>query len=173
MYTVLPPQAQDYLCQLNVAQQLLISEEHLSHFGAPLLWAILVDFYQVSNSSSPAGAEAADRMLPVWDLNITGVTVLELSGRHQDAGSCIVRSGCELLDQMAAQQFNWIYRLKWHTWNWIYTFWRLFLVESKSVKVKSSQSVCFKVCFNCNADTLIAAEDNFAVDPRMIPEILI
>lgn len=39
-------------------QQLLISEEHLSH----LVWAILVDFYQVSHSSSPAGAEAAFRI---------------------------------------------------------------------------------------------------------------
>lgn len=65
MCTVLPLQAQDYLCQLNVAQQLLISEEHLSRFGAPLLWAILVDFYQVSNSVSPSGAEVADRILPV------------------------------------------------------------------------------------------------------------
>lgn len=49
------------VCQLNVAQQLLISEEHLSHLGALLLWAILVDFNQVSDSFSPAGAEAAYR----------------------------------------------------------------------------------------------------------------
>lgn len=52
------------LCQLNAAQQLLENEEHLSRSGAPLLWAILVDFYQVSDSSSPAGAWAAYRMLP-------------------------------------------------------------------------------------------------------------
>lgn len=65
MYTLLSLQAQDYLCQLNVAQQLLINEEHLSHLGAPLLWAILVDFYQVSDSASPTGATAAYRMLAV------------------------------------------------------------------------------------------------------------
>lgn len=63
------------VCQLNVAQQLLISEAHLSHLGAPLLWAILVDFNQVSDSSSPAGAEAAYRMLPlrrrnIWDIRV-------------------------------------------------------------------------------------------------------
>lgn len=32
------------VCQLNVAQQLLITEEHLSHLRVPLLRAILVDF---------------------------------------------------------------------------------------------------------------------------------
>lgn len=40
-------------------EQLLINEKHLSRLGAPLLWAILVDFYQVSDSSSPTGAEVA------------------------------------------------------------------------------------------------------------------
>lgn len=65
MYTLLPLPAQDQessVGQLNVAQQLLVNEEHLSHQGAPLLWAILVNFYQVSHSS-PTGAEAAYRML--------------------------------------------------------------------------------------------------------------
>lgn len=58
------------VCRLNVARQLLITEEHLSHLGVPLLWAILVDFYQVSDSSSPTGAKAAYRMqlLNIWDI---------------------------------------------------------------------------------------------------------
>ena len=59
--------------QLNAAQQLLITEEHLSHLGVPLLRAILVDFYQVSDSSSPIGAEAAFRMLPLRHLNIWNI----------------------------------------------------------------------------------------------------
>lgn len=67
------------VCQPNVAQQLLITEEHLSHLGVPLHWAILVDFYQVSDSSSPAGAEAAFRMLPLRHLNIWDIRASHLA----------------------------------------------------------------------------------------------
>lgn len=55
------------VCQLNVAWQ---RRAPVTFRSLSLMWAILVDFYQVSHSSSPAGARAAFRMLPLGHQNI-------------------------------------------------------------------------------------------------------
>lgn len=102
-----------------------MKQEHLSHFRAPLLWAILVD---CSRSSRPTGAKAAYRMLlplPMSHLNIRLAGVLNRDRALTDVD---VRLCYTLIYPTtdALQHVTEFARLKC-TCNWIYVPSGLFL----------------------------------------------